>query len=157
MARPRLPALKSLEKSRLKSWLRASPFLYRSLFLLCFPPSFLVFPLLRQRHGSTVRALFSIFFHPSSGCLFSARRRAAERSPVQEDNFFLLQYSTGDSSLSQVYFFVRLLSSLYLAIGGNRVKASAVSITYYTLFFLQNKSNIIVEATARSKAPCSSN
>lgn len=92
--------------------------------------SFFLSSLCYGSNDSTVCALFSIFFHPSS----AVHSLHCEKVPAQEDNFFLFYYSTRDSLLSGISSFSRCYVSIIF--GGNRVKVSVVSITYYML--LQN-------------------
>lgn len=127
MARP-------TEKSRKVSAKVVTP----RLSILSFPLSSSVFilfsPLLSSlcsgSNDGTVRALFSIFFHPSS----AAHSLRCGKVLAQEDNFFLLYYSTYARRYALRYF--SFLSCCYISIRGKCVKASVVSITYYTL--LQN-------------------
>lgn len=156
MARSRLPALKSLEKSRLKSWLRASPFLYRSLFLLCFLPSFLS----SLCSGSDTAARFAHYFPfsfilPRAAC--SPRGVAPRKGPPYKktiSSFYTIRRATVRSlrCISSSAYSRRCIS-LSEAIVSKQVRY----LSHITRFFFLNKSNIIVEATARSEAPCSSN
>lgn len=155
------PAPACLEKSRKVSAKVVTPRLSLPLSLSVFTlfsplVSCLPFaPAATRQHGSRI-----IFHFLSSFLGLLVLRAASRRGKVPRTRRQFLPFTLFDGrqfALSGV--FLRP-PSLVAVSRYRRQSCQSKSGIYHILhafFFLQNKSNIIVEATARSKAPCSSN
>lgn len=138
---------------RLSLPLSLSVFTLFSPLVSCLPFA----PAATRQHGSRIIFHFlSSFLVPSAAR--SPRGVAPRKGPPRKktiSSFYTIRRATVRSlRCISSSAFSRRCTSLSEAIASKQVRYLS-HITRF--FFLQNKSNIIVEATARSKAPCSSN